>query len=102
MQVGSLRSNNDSVCDLPRLKSSKVQIQKTVTISSTEAELLALSTAAKETIWWTRFFDTVDFDPGQETFIQCDNTHTIRAFTSDTPRFTTELCHVDFHRHCLK
>jgi hypothetical protein len=29
--------------------------QKTVTTSTTEAELLALSNAARETLWWTRF-----------------------------------------------
>ena len=80
-------------------KSSK---QKTVTTSSTEAELLAISTAAKETIWWTRFFDSINFDPGHETYIQCDNMQTIRAFSSDTPKFTTKLRHVDIHRHWLR
>lgn len=80
----------------------KASKQKTVTTSSTEAEMLALSITAKETIWWNRFFDSIDFDPGHETFIQCDNTQTIRAFTSDTPRFMTKLRHVDIHRHWLR
>ena len=80
----------------------KASKQKTVTTSSTEAELLALSTAAKETIWWTRFFDSIKFNPGHEIQIQCDNMQTIRAFTSDTPRFTTKLRHVDIHRHWLR
>ena len=33
----------------------KASKQKTVTTSSTEAELLAISSAAKESIWWSRF-----------------------------------------------
>ena len=80
----------------------KANKQKTVTLSSTEAELLAMSTTGKETIWWTRFFDAIDFDPGHKTFIQCDNRQTIRAFTSENPRFTTKLRHVDIHRHWLR
>lgn len=80
----------------------KANKQKTVTLSSTEAELLTMSTTGKETIWWTRFFDAIDFDPGHKTFIQCDNRQTIRAFNSDHPRFTTKLRHVDIHRHWLR
>lgn len=80
----------------------KASKQKTVTTSSTEAELLAISTASKEYIWWSRFFDSINFSPGHETHIQCDNMQTIRAFTSDTPKFTTKLRHVDIHRHWLR
>lgn len=78
----------------------KASKQKTVTTSSTEAELLAISTTAKESMWWTRFFEAINFEPGHKIFIQCDNTQTIRAFTSD--KFTTKLRHVDIHRHWLK
>ena len=80
----------------------KANKQKTVTLSSTEAELLAMSTTGKETVWWTRFFEAIDFDPGHKTFIQCDNRQTIRAFTSENLRFTTKLRHVDIHRHWLR
>jgi hypothetical protein len=38
--------------------------QNTVTTSSTEAELLALTYATKETIWWRRFFKHIGFNPG--------------------------------------
>ena len=80
----------------------KASKQKTVTTSSTEAELLAVSTTAKETMWWTRFFEDINFEPGHQIFVQCDNRQTIRAFTSDTPKFTTKLRHVDIHKHWLK
>ena len=36
--------------------------QRTVTTSTTEAELLALSSAAKEAIWWKRFFQSIDLE----------------------------------------
>ena len=76
--------------------------QKTVTCSTTEAELLAISTTAKETMWWNRFFDSINFTPGHSISIQCDNQQTIRALTADTPRLTTKLRHVDIHQHWLR
>lgn len=63
----------------------KASKQKIITTSSTEAELLAIPTASKGYIWWTRFFDSINCIPGHETHIQCDNMQTIRVFTSDTP-----------------
>ena len=47
--------------------------QKTVTTSSTEAELLALTHAAKETYWWKRFFQSITLDAGHELAVVCDN-----------------------------
>ena len=80
----------------------KASKRRTVTTSSTEAELLAISSTAKEAMWWGRFFEAINFEPGHEIFIQCDSKQTIRAFTSDTPKFTTKLRHVDIHRHWLR
>ena len=51
--------------------------QPTVTISTTEAELLALSKAAKQCFWWKRFFRTIQFDPGHQIEVQCDNQQTL-------------------------
>ena len=80
----------------------KANKQKTVTLSSTEAELLAISQVGKETLWWTRLFDLLEFDPGHKVVIQCDNQQTIRAITSENPRFSTKLRHVDIHAHWLR
>lgn len=77
----------------------KASKQRTVTTSSTEAELLAISTAGKEVIWWTRFFESISFELGYTTRIQCDNMQTIRVFTTNATRFITKLRHVDIHRH---
>jgi hypothetical protein len=76
--------------------------QKTVTTSSTEAELLALSHAAKEVIWLKNFFKGIQFDPGHETFIYCDNRQTIRLMDEDEPKLNTKLRHVDIHQHWLR
>jgi hypothetical protein len=76
--------------------------QKTVTTSSTEAELLSLSTAAREVIWWRRFFHGIKFDPQQPTEIHCDNLQTIRILTKETVKLETRLRHVDIHQHWLR
>jgi Reverse transcriptase (RNA-dependent DNA polymerase) len=76
--------------------------QKTVTTSSTKAELLSLSYASKELIWWTRFFTAIHFDKPEEVSISCDNRQTIRVLQKDTPKLTTKLRHVDIHQHWLR
>jgi hypothetical protein len=63
----------------------KSQKQKTVTISTTEAELLTLSNAARETYWWMRFFKAIDFNPEIDIEILCENTQT-RGWNTDKGR----------------
>ena len=76
--------------------------QRTVTTSSTEAELLALSHGAKEVSWWKRCFKGITFEPGTDLSIQCDNQQTIRLLIQDTLRLVTKLRHVDIHNHWLR
>lgn len=76
--------------------------QKTVTMSSTEAELLAVTDTAKEAMWWDRFFKNVELDVGHKTIIQYDNAQTMRILSSGTSQCTTKLRHVDVHRHWLR
>ena len=80
----------------------KASKQKTVTLSSTEAELLAVTNAAKETIWWTRFFDEIQLRLGTKPYIQVDNLQTIRILTTEHSQFTSKLRHVDIHHHWLR
>jgi hypothetical protein len=76
--------------------------QGTVTTSTTEAELLALSEAAKQLFWWRRFFEAIGFDPEQGKYsIDCDNRQTVRAVTKNEA-FQTRLRHVDIHNHWLR
>jgi hypothetical protein len=72
--------------------------QTTVTTSSTEAELLSLSFAAKEVIATLRLFAGLRFQLDQKLIIWCDNRQTIRLVTSELQRLKTALRHVDVHQ----
>jgi hypothetical protein len=76
--------------------------QDTVTTSTTEAELLALSSTAKEEYALFRLLDNLDLrlDDGIRLFY--DNMQTIRLLTAETAVLTTRLRHVDIHRHWLR
>ena len=76
--------------------------QKMVTTSSTEAELLAPTRTAKETIWWSCLFRNIDFKPGHELTVHCENTQTIRLLTQDGQKLNTKLRHIDIHQHWLR
>ena len=80
----------------------KASKQHTVTTSSTEAELLALSYAAKEMLWWNRLFNAIQFNTDQNLSIYSDNQQTIRLLVKDAPQLTTKLRHVDIHQHWLR
>ena len=79
----------------------KAAKQKTVIISSIEAELLAISTTRKELIWWIRFFDEIALQLPHTLAIECDNRQTIRILTNPITSFTTKFKHVDVHKHWL-
>lgn len=74
------------------------------------AGYIANRTPMQEHNWKIPFEKVVGTPPNRhhlrkiehETYIQCDNMQTIRAFTADTPKFTTKLRHVDIHRHLLR
>jgi hypothetical protein len=76
--------------------------QRTVTTSTTEAELLALSSAAKEAIWWKRFFKGIDLELDHELVLQCDNKQTVGVLQKDSNLIQTKLHHIDIHNHWLR
>jgi hypothetical protein len=80
----------------------KATKQRTVTTSTTEAELLSLSDAGKTIQWWKRLFDHIEFDyPGKLTIL-CDNLRTVNLVTAEDTAFDTKLKHVDIHGHWLR
>jgi len=77
--------------------------QNTVTTSTTEAELLALTQAAKEGYFMSRLLHalTIRFDDPRIR-LQCDNQQTIRLVTAEVILLKTKLRHVDIHQHWLR
>jgi hypothetical protein len=55
----------------------KATLQRLVTRSTTEAELLSLSTAAVKIIWWQRFFKAIGFNLERDFTVLCDNMQTV-------------------------
>jgi IS30 family transposase len=80
----------------------KASKQKTVTTSTTEAELLALSEAGKQTFWWKRLFNAIGLDLGHDMSIQCDNSQTVDLLVKEESPFRTKLRHIDIHHHWLR
>lgn len=77
--------------------------QDTVTTSTTEAELLALSQAAKEALFVNRLLSEMDIDLDDgRILIECDNKQTIRLVTEEITTLKTKLRHVDIHNHWLR
>ena len=76
----------------------KATKQKTITTSTTEAELLALSSIASSSYWWQRLFAALNFDTGLKPTIRCDNQQTVKIANSDIDCIHTKLRHVDIHQ----
>jgi hypothetical protein len=75
--------------------------QDTVTTSSTEAELLALSQTAKEAIYMSRLLKALSLELDEPLAIECDNRQTIRLL-AESAKLQTKLRHVDIHSHWLR
>ena len=80
----------------------KASRQATVTTSTTEAELLALSETAKETIALKRLFRDIQLVLDTPFSIACDNQQTIRLVIGSSERISTKLRHVDIHNLWLR
>lgn len=80
----------------------KATVQRSITKSTTEAELLALSLAGSEMEWWNRFFKAIDFNPEFTPALWCDNQQTVSIATKPIERLQTKLKHVDIHHHWLR
>jgi hypothetical protein len=77
-------------------------LQRTVTTSSTEAELLALSHICAWLFWWRRVFNYLEFELDSDTTVNCDNLQTVRLMMKESPKLVTKLKHIDIHQHWLR
>jgi hypothetical protein len=73
-----------------------------MTTFSIETELLILSRIAKKTIWWRRFFESIQYDSMKKLHIRCDNRQILRVLKKEMLKLDTKLKHVDIHRHWLR
>ncbi|KAJ6111048.1 hypothetical protein N7486_003283 [Penicillium sp. IBT 16267x] len=80
----------------------KATRQRTVTTSTTEAELLGLSDAGKALQWWYRLFRRIGFEYPEKLTIECDNARTVDLINAEDTPFDTKLRHVDIHGHWLR
>ena len=80
----------------------KATLQRSVTKSTTEAELLALSTAASELQALNRLFKHIKLYLGIVPTIFCDNLQTVGVVTKHEDKLFTRLRHVDVHQHWLR
>src|SRR5580692_4232938 len=75
--------------------------QDTVTTSSTEAELLALSQTAKEAIFLSQLFKALSLNLHKPLTIDCNNTQTLHLVKEETAKLVMKLRHVDIHSYWL-
>ena len=73
--------------------------QDTVTISSPEAELLAISQTAKESIYLSRLMKALNLTVPEPLTIECNNAQTMRLLVDESTKLQTKLRHVDIHSH---
>lgn len=76
--------------------------QDTVTTSSTEAELLAVSQTAKEAIYLSRLILALKLVIPEALLIECDNAQTICLLVNESMKLQTKLRHVDIHSYWLR
>ena len=76
--------------------------QKTITTSTTEAELLAISSASKYMLWWKRLFRSIDLNIDQKLTILCDNNQTVDLLTKVNSLFRIKLRYINIHYYWLR
>jgi hypothetical protein len=72
--------------------------QVTMTTFSIETELLILTRIAKKTIWWRRFFESIQYDSMKKLHIRCDNRQILRVLKKEMLKLDTKLKHIDICR----
>jgi hypothetical protein len=76
----------------------KATVQRTVTKSTTESELLSLSLAGSQMQEWMRFFKRISLTLNCKPTIWCDNQQTIGIVTKSQDKLHTKVKHVDIHQ----
>lgn len=80
----------------------KATRQKSVTTSSTEAELMALNHGAQERMALSRLFEEIGLKVEDPALVWCDNKQTVRLTANSGSRLTTRLRHVDINHMWIR
>ena len=86
-----IKSRNDFQCS---------RKQKSVALSSTEAEYMAASTASCEAIWLRKLLVNLLKEKMEVTSVLCDNQSCIKLF--ENPVFHDRLKHIDIRCHFIR
>ena len=76
----------------------KSTVQRTVSKSTTESELLSLSLAGSQMEEWVRFFNGISLTVNCKPTIWCDNQQTVGIVNKEQDRLHTKVKHVDIHQ----
>ena len=74
--------------------------QATVSLSSTEAEYVAATLAAKEGIWLNSILEELNFAKEKPIKIYCDNQSCLKL--ASNPRISDNIRHISFTHHFLR
>ena len=81
----------------------KATKQKTITTSTTEAELLALSTIAGHAYWWRRLFEAINFRLDDSVYqVFCDNERAVNISNCKEDVEETAMRHVDIRQQWIR
>jgi hypothetical protein len=80
----------------------KATVQRTVTRSTTEAELLALPQAGTEIEERKQFFNHIRFNSEVVPSLWCDNQQTVSLAIKESEKLQTKLKHVDIHQNWVR
>jgi hypothetical protein len=75
--------------------------QKSVAMSSTEAEYVALSEGVKEVLWLRQMLKELGHEQGPATGMLCDNDASVRTALNDTCQ-QTRMKHIDIRHHKIR
>ena len=75
----------------------KLTVQRTITKSTTESELLLFSLAASQMEEWMRFLAGINLTLDCTPTIWCDNRQTVGIVTKEHDKLHTKVKHVDIH-----
>ena len=74
--------------------------QKTVALSTVEAEYMATAAAVKEAIWWRSFFSGLGHDTSRPTALRSDNQGSIAL--AHNPDHHARTKHIDIRYHFIR